>query len=61
MLAMVNGESEQVDLWTAELVQVLQAEAERLEKFADYQTAELIRDYIGEITADAQLRIDDLT
>ena len=61
MLAMVNGESEQVDLWTAELVQVLQAEAARLEKFADYQTAELIRDYIGEITADAQLRIDELS
>lgn len=61
MLAMVNGESQQVDLWTAELVQVLQAEAARLEKFADYQTAELIRDYIGEITADAQLRIDELT
>jgi glycosyltransferase involved in cell wall biosynthesis len=54
MLAMVNGESERVDFWTAQLVQVLQAEADRLEQFADYQSAQLIRQYIGDMTADIQ-------
>jgi tetratricopeptide (TPR) repeat protein len=54
MLAMMNGESEQIGLWTAELAQVLQAEAKRLEKVADGQTAERIRHYIREITTDAR-------
>jgi glycosyltransferase involved in cell wall biosynthesis len=52
MLAMVNGDSEQVGLWTAELVQVLQAEAERRNVLAEYRTVELIEQYIEDMTAD---------
>jgi tetratricopeptide (TPR) repeat protein len=52
MLAMVNGEPEQVDFWTAELLQVLLEEAERREALVDYQTVELIQQYIVELTAD---------
>ncbi len=49
MLAMVNGQSEQISLWTAELVKVLQTEAMRLENGADYQAATLIRQCVQEI------------
>jgi len=52
MLAMVNGEFAQVDLWTAELMQILQIEATRLNKLTDYQSAELIQYYIQQITID---------
>ena len=52
MLAMVNGEFAEVDLWTAELVQVLQIEATRLNKLTDYQSAELLQYYIKELTTD---------
>jgi glycosyltransferase involved in cell wall biosynthesis len=52
MLAIMSGESEQVELWTAELMQVLQAEAKRLENIADEQTAEQLRYYIQEIRTD---------
>jgi hypothetical protein len=52
MLAMVNGEPEQVDFWTAELLQVLREEAERREALVDYQTVELIQQYIAELTSD---------
>jgi tetratricopeptide (TPR) repeat protein len=51
MLAMINGKPEQVDLWTAELVQVLQAEAHRRKALADEQTAQLIEQYITDMTA----------
>jgi glycosyltransferase involved in cell wall biosynthesis len=49
MLAMMNAESDQLNGWTAELVQVLQAEAARLENVADYPSAALIRQCIQEI------------
>ncbi|HEY9601658.1 MAG TPA: glycosyltransferase family 4 protein [Allocoleopsis sp.] len=52
MLVIMSGESEQVELWIAELVQVLQAEAKRLENIADEQTAEQLRHYIREIRTD---------
>jgi glycosyltransferase involved in cell wall biosynthesis len=52
MLAMVNGEPEQVNFWTAELLQVLREEAERREALVDYQTVELIQQYIVELSAD---------
>lgn len=52
MLAMVNGEPEQVKSWTAELLQVLREEAERREVLIDYQTVELIQQYIVELTSD---------
>jgi tetratricopeptide (TPR) repeat protein len=52
MLAMVNGGPEQVKSWTAELLQVLREEAERREALVDYQTVELIQQYIVELTAD---------
>ncbi|MBD2125285.1 glycosyltransferase family 4 protein [Microcoleus sp. ZQ-A2] len=53
MLAMINGESEQVDLWKTELVQVLKAEAKRLEDIADEHIVERIQHYIQEITTDS--------
>jgi glycosyltransferase involved in cell wall biosynthesis len=51
MLAMVNSESEQVNLWTAELLKILEIEAERFDKVLDYQTSALIRGYVQEIKA----------
>lgn len=51
-LAMVNGEPEQVDMWIAELIQVLQSEAIRRRAMADYQNAELIEQCIREISPD---------
>jgi len=49
MLAMAEGEPEQVDLWTAELIQVLQKEATRQEELGDYSVAWAIRQHIREI------------
>ncbi len=49
LLAM-EGEPEQVDLWTVELVQVLQTEAQRREALADYSVAWAIRQHIREIS-----------
>jgi glycosyltransferase involved in cell wall biosynthesis len=51
MLAIVSGEPEQVDVWTAELLHVLQEEVERREALVDYQTVELIQPYIAELTS----------
>ena len=50
MLAMEEGEPEQIDLWTLELVQVLQIESQRREALADYSVAWAIRQYIKEIS-----------
>lgn len=50
MLAMMKGEPEQIYLWTAELVQVLQAEVARRRALADSQTAQQIEQYITEMT-----------
>jgi hypothetical protein len=49
MLAMVEGNSSQVQQWTAELVSVLEAEAEQREESHDYPTAWAIRQHIREI------------
>ena len=49
LLAMAEGELEQVELWTRELNQVLQTEAERREALADYRIAWVIRQHIREI------------
>ncbi|MBD2040334.1 O-linked N-acetylglucosamine transferase, SPINDLY family protein [Microcoleus sp. FACHB-672] len=49
LLGMVEGDPNQVDQWTAELMQVLQAEAERREKLEDYSIAWLMRGHIREI------------
>ncbi len=54
-LAIINGEPEQIDLWTAELIQVLQSEAARQTAIADYQTAELIQQCIREISPEMLL------
>ncbi|MEQ8536057.1 MAG: O-linked N-acetylglucosamine transferase, SPINDLY family protein [Coleofasciculus sp. D1-CHI-01] len=48
-LAIAEGESENVDLWTAELLQVLQTEAERQEERGDFSLAWAIRQHIREI------------
>ncbi|HEY9614447.1 glycosyltransferase family 4 protein [Allocoleopsis sp.] len=50
MLAMMNAESEQADLWKAELVKVLEAEAHRRKALVDDQTAQLIEQYITDMT-----------
>jgi len=49
LLGMAEGEPEQVEEWTAELIQVLQAEAERRRGIADYSVAWVIRQHIREI------------
>ncbi|MEQ8999218.1 MAG: O-linked N-acetylglucosamine transferase, SPINDLY family protein [Coleofasciculus sp. B1-GNL1-01] len=50
LLALGEGEAEQVDLWTIELIQVLQTEAERREELTDYGMAWAIRQHIREIS-----------
>jgi predicted O-linked N-acetylglucosamine transferase (SPINDLY family) len=49
-LGMAEGEPEQVELWTAELVQVLRTEAERQESVADYQMAWAIRQHMRQVS-----------
>ncbi len=49
LMAMIEGESEEVDEWNTQLMQVLQAEAERRSAKADYSTALLIREQIFSI------------
>ncbi len=50
LLAMAEGEPEEIDLWTAELMEVLQAEAERRElELTDYSVAWAIRQHLREI------------
>ena len=57
LLPIAEGEPEQVEMWTAELLQVLQAEAERQEKLADNQVAWAIRQHMREL---APTDIDNL-
>lgn len=52
LLAMTEGEADQVNLWTTELTQVLQAEAERREALTDTKIAWAIRQHIREINPD---------
>ena len=50
LLGIAEGEPEQVELWTVELMQVLQTEAQRREKLADYSVAWVIRQHGREIS-----------
>ena len=50
LVAMAEGEPEQVEIWTAELIQVLQTEAERRGNLSDYLMAWAIRQHIREIS-----------
>jgi predicted O-linked N-acetylglucosamine transferase (SPINDLY family) len=49
MLPMAEAEEEQIQIWTNELIQVLQTEAERRETLAEYSLAWAIRQHIREI------------
>ncbi|WP_449418434.1 O-linked N-acetylglucosamine transferase, SPINDLY family protein [Phormidium nigroviride] len=49
LLGMADGEPEQVEEWTAQLLDVLQMEAERREALSDYSVAWAIRQHIREI------------
>ena len=49
MLAMAESEPEQVEMGTAQLMQVLQTEAQRLEAVTDYSVAWAIRQHMREI------------
>ncbi|MEH1779294.1 MAG: O-linked N-acetylglucosamine transferase, SPINDLY family protein [Nostoc sp.] len=49
MLPMTEADEEQLPIWTNELFQLLQIEAERQEKLAEYSLAWLIRQHIREI------------
>lgn len=49
LMGMTGGDSEQVDLWTKDLIQVLQTEAERRGKAGDYGIAWTIRHHLREI------------
>ncbi|MGK7900166.1 MAG: O-linked N-acetylglucosamine transferase, SPINDLY family protein [Hormoscilla sp.] len=50
MLAIGEGDEEEVDQWTAELVEVLQTEAQRFSEQEDYAEAWAIRQHIREIS-----------
>ena len=50
LLAMAEGDEEQVEQWTAELIEVLQTEAERRKSLEDYSVAWAIRQHIREIS-----------
>jgi predicted O-linked N-acetylglucosamine transferase (SPINDLY family) len=49
LIAMLGGESEEVELWNNELVKILQREAERREELEENSIAEKIRHQIKEI------------
>ncbi len=49
LLAMAEGESEEIECWTEELIQVLQTEADRQRDLGDYAVAWGIRQHIREI------------
>jgi predicted O-linked N-acetylglucosamine transferase (SPINDLY family) len=49
---MMAAEPEEIEAWTAELVQVLETEAERRELMKDDQVAWVIRRHIGELVPD---------
>ncbi|MBE9177200.1 O-linked N-acetylglucosamine transferase, SPINDLY family protein [Oculatella sp. LEGE 06141] len=48
-LGMADGEPEQIDQWTTDLLQVLQTEAERREQLPDHPVAWAIRQHMREI------------
>ena len=50
LMGMTGGDSEQVDLWTNDLIQVLQTEAERRGKLGDYVITWTIRNHLREIS-----------
>ena len=52
LFAMSDGEPEQVEQWVAELIQVLQVEAERRETLKDFSVAWAIRQHMREICPD---------
>ncbi|MGB7441746.1 MAG: O-linked N-acetylglucosamine transferase, SPINDLY family protein [Coleofasciculaceae cyanobacterium] len=52
LLAIAEGEPEQVDLWTLELIEVLQAEAERQRELGEDKVAWAIRQHIREVSPD---------
>jgi FkbM family methyltransferase len=49
LMGMTGGDSEQVDLWTMDLIQVLQTEAQRRGKLGDYLTTWTICHHLWEI------------
>ncbi|MDF5727741.1 MAG: O-linked N-acetylglucosamine transferase, SPINDLY family protein [Rhizonema sp. PD38] len=49
MLPMTDAEEEQIQIWTNELIQVLETEAERRETLAEYSLVWVIRQHIKEI------------
>jgi predicted O-linked N-acetylglucosamine transferase (SPINDLY family) len=53
LMVMMEGELEQVDEWNAELMQVLQAEAERRSLRAEYSTALTIREQMRCVKSEA--------
>jgi predicted O-linked N-acetylglucosamine transferase (SPINDLY family) len=50
LVGMAEGEPEQIELWTAELVEVLQKEAVRQEELGNYSVAWALRQHIREIS-----------
>jgi predicted O-linked N-acetylglucosamine transferase (SPINDLY family) len=48
-MALMEGEPEEVELWNAELVEVLSTEAQRRKELADYAATQIIRQQIKEI------------
>jgi predicted O-linked N-acetylglucosamine transferase (SPINDLY family) len=50
LLGMVDGEQEQIEIWTLELIEVLKTEAERRRGLGHYSVTWAIRQHIREIT-----------
>ncbi|MBE9208642.1 O-linked N-acetylglucosamine transferase, SPINDLY family protein [Nostoc sp. LEGE 06077] len=51
-MAMMEGDAEQVNVWNAELLEILETEAERQEKLEKYNVCEKIRQNIRQIAPD---------
>ncbi|BAB72520.1 O-linked N-acetylglucosamine transferase, SPINDLY family protein [Anabaena sp. FACHB-709] len=49
-MAMMEGETEEIEVWNSELVNILQTEAERREELEEYSIAEKIRQSIKEFS-----------
>ena len=49
LLAMAEGDADQIEAWTLDLLQVLRTEAERQECMGDYATAWIVRQHMREI------------
>ncbi len=60
MLAMVDGDTDQVSQWTADLAAILRSEAERQEKLLEKKTAWVLRQHLREVVPDDAINLLNL-